>query len=79
MSSTKKINAAKQSAMRVEYEYPPTRAIHASWFHDDPAQSDDDVRAWFLEEKPNARVRKIERGIHMDAAISRSFHEDLPA
>lgn len=60
--------------MRIEYEYPPMRAIHATWFEDEPQFTDDEMKAAFLEKHPRAKIRKIERNVPHAIAISRGWH-----
>lgn len=50
--------------IRVEWEIPPMRAVHAVDYKDD-GQTDDEVRVAFLELHPLARIRKITRCVEV--------------
>lgn len=56
-------HATRKYAIRVEYEYPPTRGILSTWFEEDPKATDDDIMAWFAVNKPKSRIRKIDRNV----------------
>lgn len=49
------------SVIRVEYEFPPLRAIFSTWLADLPEADEKDIRDYIAREHPGAVIRKIER------------------
>lgn len=54
-------NEILDSLIRIEYEFPPMRAIYSTWLADIPEADEKDIRDYFAREHPHGVIRKIER------------------